>query len=375
MAHVKLTGPAIDTPNSDGAFSFPTKASPNHRFVHPVTPTEAKGHTLMEIHHKVLQRSPDSCRSSSSLTSTPHDSQLSVRSLEGLDPYDEMVLAARPHLPLAIRTPVITELPARVACHRGDWRNYVENTIEAVESCIAMGADIVEVDVWRTKDGVLVLNHDETLDRTTDLKGNVCDYTYAELENITLKDGLSNMTEFHLATVEQLLCRTKDRVFVNLDKADLYLRDVVDILARTGLVHQVILKSTTSYRKMCKIWGVELMNTVIFMPVFDVKPETTLDEIHELFRGQHDVYEINFQNEEGNEEKLQLIKELAARDDTVIWINTIWATTCGGHSDDRAILKGKDANWGYVISHLGAGILQTDRPELLLEYLRKNDLR
>lgn len=75
-----------------------------------------------------------------------------------------------------MRTPD-SHTPVRVACHRGDWRNYVENTLEAVESCIDMGADIVEVDVWRTKDGHLILMHDETLDRTSNGYGLIADHT------------------------------------------------------------------------------------------------------------------------------------------------------------------------------------------------------
>ncbi len=52
-----------------------------------------------------------------------------------------------------------------VISHRGDWRNYPENSIPAIESVIRMGVDIVEIDVKRTKDGVLVLSHDQTINR------------------------------------------------------------------------------------------------------------------------------------------------------------------------------------------------------------------
>ena len=54
-----------------------------------------------------------------------------------------------------------------VAAHRGDWRNACENSREAIENAVQMGVDIVEVDLARTKDGHLILLHDNTLDRTT----------------------------------------------------------------------------------------------------------------------------------------------------------------------------------------------------------------
>ena len=47
-----------------------------------------------------------------------------------------------------------------VISHRGDWRNYPENSIPAIESVIEMGVDMVEIDVALTADSVLVLMHD-----------------------------------------------------------------------------------------------------------------------------------------------------------------------------------------------------------------------
>ena len=68
-----------------------------------------------------------------------------------------------------------------VVSHRGDWRNYPENSIPAIESVIRMGVDVMELDLKLTKDSVLVLSHDKTLDRMTTGTGLVSDYTYEEL--------------------------------------------------------------------------------------------------------------------------------------------------------------------------------------------------
>ncbi len=58
-----------------------------------------------------------------------------------------------------------------VVSHRGDWRNYPENSIAAIESVIRMGVDVMELDLKLTSDSVLVLCHDHTIDRTTTGKG------------------------------------------------------------------------------------------------------------------------------------------------------------------------------------------------------------
>ena len=60
-----------------------------------------------------------------------------------------------------------------VVAHRGNWRSAPENSTAAIDSAIAMKVDIVEIDIQKTKDGQLILMHDNTLDRTTTGKGSI----------------------------------------------------------------------------------------------------------------------------------------------------------------------------------------------------------
>ena len=62
---------------------------------------------------------------------------------------------------------------ALLLCHRTANRDLPENTLESLALAARMGCNIVEVDVRRTVDGVLVLNHDGFLDRFTDTTGEV----------------------------------------------------------------------------------------------------------------------------------------------------------------------------------------------------------
>ena len=76
-----------------------------------------------------------------------------------------------------------------VAAHRG-WRSkYPENTMEAFRAAIELGVDQIETDVRITKDGVLVLIHDDTVDRTTNGIGRVCDLTLADLKALDAGSG------------------------------------------------------------------------------------------------------------------------------------------------------------------------------------------
>lgn len=70
----------------------------------------------------------------------------------------------------------------RVIAHRGDSKHYPENTLEAFCSAVDMGIDVVETDVHLSKDGVLVIWHDPTLERNTNGKGTVESHTLEELK-------------------------------------------------------------------------------------------------------------------------------------------------------------------------------------------------
>jgi glycerophosphoryl diester phosphodiesterase len=71
-----------------------------------------------------------------------------------------------------------------VTAHRGFSARYPENTLYSFAKAIEAGADIIEFDLRETKDGVPVVLHDPTLDRTTDGSGPVTDYTFEEIKKL-----------------------------------------------------------------------------------------------------------------------------------------------------------------------------------------------
>ena len=69
-----------------------------------------------------------------------------------------------------------------LGCHRGDRKNYPENTMAAFRGAVALGLDAIETDVRMTADGELVLIHDRDVERTTNGKGFVDEMTLAEIK-------------------------------------------------------------------------------------------------------------------------------------------------------------------------------------------------
>ena len=105
-----------------------------------------------------------------------------------------------------------------VACHRGDWRNWPENSLAAIESVIGMGADIVEIDLALTSDSVLVVCHDRTLNRTTTGKGLIAEIPYDSIQRCFLKSGHGVATSHRMPTLREALELCKDRIVINIDK-------------------------------------------------------------------------------------------------------------------------------------------------------------
>ena len=76
-----------------------------------------------------------------------------------------------------------------ILAHRGGAVDYAENSPEAFAAMRDLGFRYIETDARATSDGVAVLCHDETLDRTTDSKGPISGRTWRELQQVRGKDG------------------------------------------------------------------------------------------------------------------------------------------------------------------------------------------
>ena len=160
-----------------------------------------------------------------------------------------------------------------VVSHRGDWRNAPENSLQAFQNCIDMGVDMVELDLKKTKDGELILMHDNTLNRTTNGTGKPEDFTLAELKELRLKNGAGCLTRHKIPTLRETMLLCKGKILVNVDKGYEYFEDVQKILEETGTANQCVVKEKIPYQTIKEQHG-DILDKVIFMPKADLcKPE------------------------------------------------------------------------------------------------------
>lgn len=118
-----------------------------------------------------------------------------------------------------------------ISGHRGTVEQGLpENSIEGMEAVLRHTLAFFEIDPRLTKDSVVVLMHDATLDRTTNGTGKVADYTWAELKQLRLKDREGNVTEHRIPTLAEVIEWARGKTVLNLDQKDVPVERTADLI-------------------------------------------------------------------------------------------------------------------------------------------------
>ncbi|MER9950515.1 glycerophosphodiester phosphodiesterase family protein [Mesorhizobium sp. M0047] len=287
-----------------------------------------------------------------------------------------------------------------VAAHRaGSMRAgktlYAENSIAAVEGSIAMGAEIVEVDIRRSKDGEFVVVHDSWLDRTTTCKGEVVKYTLAELRICRLViEGTCIVTDETVSTLREMLTATRDRILINLDnKLDVGdLSGMIAVARDLGMAEQVIVKEN--------LWNQNRISTVKaamsainggfqFMPIIadDAVHNAGFAETVDRALSPRAIELINWRagaetlTETGGPLFSTRMRAAAVRGNWHIWADTYAIVNkpggflAGGRGDELAVQASLPREaWGFWADR-GATIIQTDEPKAAIGWLAANGFR
>lgn len=257
-----------------------------------------------------------------------------------------------------------------IIAHRGNWRNAPENSLQAYRQCIDGGIDGIEIDVQLTKDSNVVIMHDNTLDRTTNGKGYIKDYTLAQIKDLNLRSPIGVLTRQKVPTLDEVLELCKGKVLIQIDKWIPIKEKVIDIVKKHNCQKQVILRGTFNSKTYSDKYE-KLLKGFIFSPVIvcnGVDDNTKLDDY--MTHINTPIMSLSFKNDNYSIlNRAQEIKRKGFR----IWYNSLWATFNGGHDDEMA-LDNPEESYGWLLEH-GANIIFSDNPFLLLNYLTKKDRR
>lgn len=263
-----------------------------------------------------------------------------------------------------------------VIAHRGCWQPAPENSLAAIEACIELGVDMVELDVRQTRDGALVAIHDETLDRTTDRAGFVGSATLSEIRHTRLRAGAggqgTRLTSERLPTLREALQLAKDRVLVNLDVKEPIHDAVMAVVDQLGVADQVLFKLRAAPDSP-DLAAADFHGRAPFMPILaQCNPAVPTGEycirslagIETAYGAYAPVaYELVFHDDRFLQEALVPLRRGGAE----IWVNTLYPEIAGGR-DEHDPDSLRDAIWGSLID-MGVTAIQTDRPAYLLDYL------
>lgn len=120
-----------------------------------------------------------------------------------------------------------------IAGHRGTVEDgFPENSIEGMEHTLKFTPAIFEIDPRMTRDSVIVLMHDGTLDRTTTGTGNIADHTFAALQNLRLKDAAGNPTPYKIPTLEAAIEWARGKTILNLDQKGVPYPMIADLIKK-----------------------------------------------------------------------------------------------------------------------------------------------
>lgn len=255
-----------------------------------------------------------------------------------------------------------------VVAHRADWRNGPENSLLAIKSAIDMGVDIIEIDVRETRDGQLVLMHDRTIDRTSSGQGLVKEWTLDSLKTLGLRDGAGVITRHKIPTLEEALLLAKDKVLVNLDKSYPIIDKCYEVAKKTGTTKQIIVKGKEPFNKLKEDFQ-DYLGKVYYMPIINLPNPEASGIVEQYMKNLKPVaFEFTVPSD-----TISLIKDFdnIRKQGASIWVNSLWPRHNAGHDDERAIEDPSVYNW-FIENNID--IIQTDRPELLLKYLRSKGL-
>lgn len=249
-----------------------------------------------------------------------------------------------------------------VAAHRGQWREAPENSLAAIDAAVNDGAEIVEIDVRLTRDGVPVLMHDATVDRTTDGKGRVDEMTLAEIKQLHLREGLGSkaaaVTHHTVPTLEEAMAVVKDRAMVNLDKGWDYREAILPVLMATGTVDNGIFKGSPTVDAAEEFMARD--SRILYMHIVN---DATAREAF-AFEGRQPVaVEVVFDSVADPQAQPEYLEQLAGQ--SRVWINTMWNSLAAGNTDEAALRMDPQLGWDNLVTNYRATMIQTDNVETI----------
>lgn len=239
-----------------------------------------------------------------------------------------------------------------VCAHRAYHKFVPENSLASIQQAIDTKVDIVEVDVNTTKDGILVLMHDNEINRTTNGKGYISDYTFEELQKFNLTFN-GTVTNHKIPTLNQVLTLAKDKIILNLDIKRVDVNKLYQQLKVNKMQNEVF-SFIWDKRKIDKILKIDADYAILPEVSNRIQMEYYLENVTSKLQ--------HFNEKSFNDENMSWAK----KNDLLIFMNILW-------EPDNQFMLNNTKQVDDIIK-LKPAIIQTDHPKKIIEYLKSKNL-
>lgn len=258
-----------------------------------------------------------------------------------------------------------------VVAHRGACGGNIPcNTLTAYEIALKQGADMIEVDVSRSRDDKLFIFHPGMEEDHFNKKMNFKRMKFEKIAQERYVNFDNSVTQFGVATFDDFLEQFKGRCFINIDKFWDNPELIYETIKRHNMLEQVLVKSSLSPKIIKTVE--DFCPDVAFMPIVRDK-----HPYHQELMSRNINYigaEVLFENESSYMADPEFI-DMMHRDGKLVWVNSIIydykEQLAGGHSDDTAFTISEDYGWGWLADK-GYDMIQTDWTLMLINYLKES---
>ncbi|MFI9486093.1 glycerophosphodiester phosphodiesterase family protein [Promicromonospora sp. NPDC052451] len=255
------------------------------------------------------------------------------------------------------------------AAHRAQWRSAPENSAPAILAAFEDGAEIVELDVRLTADGVPVLMHDTTVDRTTNGTGPVDSLTLEQVRGLRLREGLGGaqaaLTDERVPTLAEAMLLAKDRGLVNLDKGWPFREEIWDVLTETGTVRNGLFKSDAPVDQVQEFRAMH--RGAVYMHMVT---DANLADVDRFGDDQPVAYEVNFDSTADAVARRPFLDRVASG--SRVWSNTMWDGLSERMTDEASLIDPL-RGWQALVEGYRTTIFQTDDVEKIERWLRTGE--
>lgn len=256
-----------------------------------------------------------------------------------------------------------------IAAHRGTAGGNIPcNTIAAFDIALRDGADILEMDLFKTVDDEIFIFHTGKEPSQLDRHIHVETMTAEEIRKLRLVNGDQQETFLGLNTFDEVLEHYKGKCILNLDRCNHILDHVVKKVERHNMQNQILLKSDPSETSL------QMVET--FAPSYDYMPIFMEEDLASPRIEKRNIHyigaELVFQDDSSPIAQDSYIEKMK-QSGKLLWVNSlIYASKvrlAAGHDDDLSMTGNPEEGWGYLVDK-GFTIIQTDWTHHCCQFLK-----